>query len=213
MAMNTPIIVVGGGGHAGVLIATLLMLNRTVVGFVHPSPPKRSIFGAKYLGDDSVLRNKDRDIELVNGVGSVGLKSPRYLLFLKFRSQGFRFATVVHPSAVVAADVRIGEGAQIMATAVVQPGTRVGANCIINTGAVIDHDCEIRPHAHIAPGAVLCGRVWIGTGAHIGAGASVIQEIRVGPWSIVGAGAAVIRNVPAGVTALGVPATWQKNRN
>jgi sugar O-acyltransferase (sialic acid O-acetyltransferase NeuD family) len=208
--MNHPVIVIGGGGHAGVLIATLLLLNRSVVGFVGPSAPKRSIFGIKYLGDDSVLRHKSQDIELVNGVGSIGLKSLRYLLFRRFREQGFRFATVIHPAAVVAADLRLGEGAQIMAGAVIQPGSRIGANCIVNTGAVVDHDCEIRSHAHIAPGAVLCGGVKIGIGAHIGAGASILQEVHVGQWSIVGAGAAVIRDVPAGVTAVGVPAKWHK---
>jgi sugar O-acyltransferase (sialic acid O-acetyltransferase NeuD family) len=205
---NPQIIVLGGGGHASVLIATLLILNYPVLGFVDPAASRRSIFGVKHLGDDSVLHNP-RNIKLANGVGSVGSKSLRYHLFRKFRARGFRFISVAHPSAIVASDVRLGEGAQVMAGAVIQPGSRIGANCIINTGAIIDHDCRILAHAHIAPGATLSGKVRIAVGAHIGIGASVIQAIHIGAWSIVGAGAAVIRDVPGSVTAVGVPARWQ----
>jgi sugar O-acyltransferase (sialic acid O-acetyltransferase NeuD family) len=207
--MNRQVIVLGGGGHASVLIATLLMLNYPVLGFVDPTASRRSIFGVKHLGDDSVLRNRARNINLANGIGSVGSKSLRYHLFRRFSARGFRFISVAHPAAIVASDVRLGEGAQVMAGAVIQPGSRIGANCIINTGAIIDHDCRILAHAHIAPGATLSGKVRIAVGAHIGIGASVIQGIQVGAWSIVGAGAAVVRDVPGSVTAVGVPARWQ----
>jgi UDP-perosamine 4-acetyltransferase len=201
------IIVLGGGGHARVLIATLLLQDRPVLGFVDPAVLRKSIYSVKCLGgDDFVLQHKPRDIRLVNGVGSVGSNLLRSQVFRRFRKKGYRFVSVVHPSAIVARDIRMGEGVQIMAAAVLQPGTRIGANSIINTGAVVDHDCNIRAHVHVGPRAVLSGQAHVAVGVHIGTGASIIQSVRIGNWSVVGAGAVVIRNVPDRVTVVGVPA-------
>lgn len=191
------------------LIAALRMLGRTVIGFVDPFAPKKLVLGVKHLGDDRmVLRYRNCDIALVNGVGSVGSCVQRSQLYRKFKKNGFRFARVVHPNAFVAGDTVLGEGVQIMAGALIQTGSHVGGNAIVNTGAVVDHDCSIGAHSHIAPGAVLSGQVRTGTGVHVGTGARIIQCVSVGPWSIVGAGAVVIRNVPARTTAVGVPAKW-----
>jgi len=199
--------VVGGGGHAKVLIASLLSQSLSIVGYVDPAGRCDPILGVNYLGDDGViLRSGRKDLRLANGVGSVGSGSRRSDVFRHFRKLGFRFISVIHPTATVAQEVYLGEGVQIMAGAVVQTGTRLGANCIINTGALVDHDCDIRAHAHVAPGAVLSGQVRIDVGAHIGTGACVIHTVRVGAWSVVGAGAAVVEDVPAQTTVVGVPA-------
>lgn len=208
------IIVLGGGGHARVLIATLLLQGPSVLGFVDPAAPLEPIYRVKCLGDDdAILQHQARDVRLVNGLGSVGSNVARSLLFRRFKEQGYRFASVVHRTAIVARDVRLGEGVQIMAGAVLQPGSRVGPNSIVNSGAVVDHDCKIGAHVHVGPGAVISGQVHIALGAHIGTGSSIIQSVRIGSWSVVGAGAVVIREVPARVTVVGVPARSVENRN
>ncbi|MBA2678181.1 MAG: acetyltransferase [Ktedonobacteraceae bacterium] len=210
---NEPIIVLGGGGHASVLIATLLLQGRAVLGFVDSAAPMKSIYRVKCLGDDDeIWRHRPVEVRLVNGLGSIGSNIARSQLFHRFKDKGYRFASVVHPTAIVAHDVRLSEGVQIMAAAVLQPGSQVGANCIVNTGAVIDHHCKIGAHVHVGPGATLSGQVHLAVGVHIGTGASVIQSLRIGSWSVVGAGAAVVRNVPARVTVVGLPARVLKTK-
>jgi UDP-perosamine 4-acetyltransferase len=165
------------------------------------------LLGIAQLGDDSaVFLESPNQVRLVNGVGSIDSTVSRRTVYEKFRERQYVFDTVIHPSAVIAPEVQIEDGVQVMAGAVVQPGSRVGANAIINTGARVDHDCSIDAHAHVAPGATLSGHVHIGEGAHVGTGASIIQGINVGVAAMVGAGAVVVSDVPAGVTVVGVPA-------
>lgn len=157
-------------------------------------------------GDEEVMKYPVETIQLVNGVGSVRVNPLRRQLFEHFKSKGYRFASVVHPSAIIAIDVVLSEGVQIMAGAVIQAGCHVGMNTVINTGSIVDHDCHIGDHAHISPGVTLSGGVRVGENAHIGTGATVIQGIQIGRNSLVAAGAVVIRDVPEDVTVAGVPA-------
>ncbi len=204
--MNEPVIIVGGGDHAKVLVSTLLLLHRRILGFVDPKP-LLPLLGIANLGDDDgVFIHPPDHVRLVNGVGSIDSTVLRRAVYEKFRERQYVFDTVIHPSAIIAPEVHIEDGVQVMAGAVVQPGSRLGANVIINTGARVDHDCLIDAHAHVAPGVTLSGHVHIGKGAHIGTGASIIQGIRVNAGGIVGAGAVVVDDVPGGLTVVGVPA-------
>jgi UDP-perosamine 4-acetyltransferase len=206
-ALELPVIVIGGGGHAKVLVSTLLLCRRKILGFVDLNPTAPPLLGVRCLGsDEAVGVHAPGDVQLVNGVGSASSTTIHKDVYDRFIRQGYCFATVIHPSAVVASEVQIEDGVQVMAGAMLQPGSRVGANAIVNTGAVIDHDCVVGAHVHIAPRAVLSGGVRVNTGALIGTGACIIPGVSVGAGSVVGAGAAVIRDVPSGVTTVGVPA-------
>lgn len=208
-AIAKPVILVGAGGHAKVLVAALRRLGADILGATDADPALKDarILDVPVLGNDSMLRDHTPDgMLLVNGVGSTGSTRARRVLFETLAARGYHFAAVVDPLALIAGPVDIAEGAQILAGAVIQPETRIGANAIVNTRASIDHDCDIGAHAHIAPGAVLSGGVRVGEGAHIGAGATAIQNVRIGANCIVGAGAAVIADLPDGATAAGVPA-------
>jgi sugar O-acyltransferase (sialic acid O-acetyltransferase NeuD family) len=190
-----------------VLISTLLLQGRRILGVVDPKPSLPDLRGTAHLGDDDmVFVYEPHQVRLVNGVGSTDSTVSRRTVYEKFREKQYIFETIIHPSAIIAPEVDIENGVQIMAGVVVQPGSRLGENVIINTGARVDHDCLIDAHAHVAPGVTLCGNVHVGMGAHIGTGACIIQGITINAASIVGAGAVVVRDVPAGVTVVGVPA-------
>src|SRR6185436_2983962 len=75
----------------------------------------------------------------------------------------------IHPSAVISASVKMGEGIMIAANATLNPLVQLGKGVICNTSTSIDHECIIGDFSHIAPGAVLCGNVSIGNGTFIGA--------------------------------------------
>ena len=205
--MELPVIVIGRGGHAKVLVSTLLLCRRSILGFVDLDPTGPPLLGIKHLGSDAaIMHHATGDVQLVNGVGSTGSTARRRDIYDRFIREGYYFASVIHPSAIIAPEVQVQDGVQIMAGAIVQSGSSLGPDAILNSGAIIDHDCIVGAHAHIAPGAVLSGGVRVGSGAHVGTGANIIQGVSIGADSVVGAGAVVIKDVPPGVTIVGVPA-------
>jgi sugar O-acyltransferase (sialic acid O-acetyltransferase NeuD family) len=206
--MMLPTVVIGGGGHARVVVDTLFELNRQVIGYValECSTEATSMFGVPYLGNDEYLNTFDAtQIELANGVGSVRTTKTRTGLYLRLNELGYQFTTLVHPSATVSRLATLNHGVQVMAGAVIQPGCVIGVNSIVNTSVSIDHDCVIGGHVHIAPGATLSGGVQVGDGTHIGTGATVIQGVTIGVGCLIGAGTLVVRDVPDGTFVVGVP--------
>jgi sugar O-acyltransferase (sialic acid O-acetyltransferase NeuD family) len=199
--MTMPVIIVGAGGHARVLVDALRTAGRPILGVVDPklTTDAAGPLGLKVLGGDEALGQYCADkIELVNGIGGTGSTERRHDVFAQFCARGFRFSSVVHRSAVVSEFAELGQGVQVMAGCVIQCGAIIGANTIINTNASIDHDCKIGQSVHVAPGVTLSGAATIGDRSHIGTGACVIQGIKIGQRCLVAAGAVVYRDLADG---------------
>lgn len=193
-----PVILLGAGGHAKVLLDILLDQNIEILGIAEKDGADlpADLYGVPVIGSDSDVQQYPPDkVELVNGIGSISSTALRQKVYEKFKRQGYRFPQVIHLRAVVSRRAELGEGVQIMAGAVVNIGTRIRENSIINTNASVDHDCDIGAHVHIAPGVTLSGGVTVGDGGHIGTGASVVQGIIIGRNAFVEAGGLVMRNI------------------
>lgn len=208
--MEKPVIVIGSGGHAKVLLDALLLSGREIIGMTEFDKDKwgSSVWDVPVLGgDDIILSYGVNEIELVNGIGSIGSTEKRKNVFEYFVCKGYKFAKVIHPSAIISPRAFLADGVQVLAGGIVNPGVRIGADSIVNTRASLDHDVQVGTHVHIAPGVTISGGVIIGTGTHIGTGANVIQGISIGRNNVIGAGALVTRNIADdNVKAYGVPA-------
>ncbi len=208
-------VVIGSGGHARVVIECLQMAGREILFCTEIASELygKTIDGTLIKGPDELILDLDfSKVDLANGMGSIGEPILRQKVYERFSQQGYRFTSVVHPSATVAKSVKISDGVQIMACAVAQAGVVIGSNSIINTAATIDHDCQIGAHCHIAPRVAVSGQVVIGNRSHVGTGASVIQAIHIGENCVVGAGATVVKNLPDGTVAVGTPAKPINNK-
>lgn len=206
MMGSKPVVIVGNGGHARVLIEILLMQQRQILGYAAPTEEPNP-YNIVYLGtDEAILQHEPEGIELVNAIGSVSTMTLRAHIFTFFKSKGYRFCTIIHPSAVVSNTAMLGEGVQIMAGAIIQPFVRIGDNTIINTSASVDHDCCIGDHCHIAPGCVLSGCVTIGERTHIGTGTNIIQNTKIGSHVTIGAGSLVLKHIGDYKKVYGIPA-------
>lgn len=195
-----PVILLGAGGHAKVVLEILLMNGIAVQGVICPqlaAAQQTHWRGIAVLGADEVLDNLSPDaVLLANGLGMLPNQLRRMHLFLKMKSAGFHFVQVLHPTAVISDTAQLGEGVHVFAGAVIQADSVVADNVIVNTRAVVEHDAVIGAHSHIAPGAVICGHAQIGCEVFVGAGATVIQSISIGNQAVIGAGAVVVRHLP-----------------
>lgn len=207
-AEGTALVFLGAGAHARSLLGLLAARGLRAAGCIAPDAPAEGWPGdCTWLGGDAALDGLDCGrVALVNGVGSVGSTALRRKVFDAARARGFAFPSLWHPSVIRAEDVKLDDGAQVLAGAILQAGVTVGENALLNTGCIVDHECKIGAHAHLAPGVTLSGGVTMGCGVHIGTAAVVIQGIRIGDGAIVGAGAVVTKDVAPGVTVVGNPA-------
>lgn len=193
-----PLIVLGAGGHAAVLVDILKQQKREIIAIVTPDLMQRvPIFdGIKVISqDDDVLKFEPEAILLVNGIGSMPGSKVREDIYKNFIDKGYYFETVVSDNAVVSDYAVLQNGAQVMAGAIIQTGAAIGANSIINTSAIIEHDCKIDCHNHIAPAATLSGSVKTGPRVHIGTGANIIQLVTIGADVVIGAGTTITKDV------------------
>lgn len=195
-----PLVIIGGGGHASVLVDILRQQQRKILAVISPDCVNtRVAFSGltHFTHDEDIFRFKAEDVLLVNGIGMLPKSHLRLQLSQYYQSHGYQFETVVASSALVSPFANLKAGVQILPNAVVQAGATVQPHTIVNTGAIIEHDCSIGEHNHIAPSATLCGQVNTASQVYIGAGATVIQNIHLADNVIVGAGAIVTQDLMA----------------
>lgn len=197
--MKEKVALVGGGGHCKVVIDTIITAGTYIIeGVIDPGlPVGEKVLGVPVLGGDELLskiyNNGVRKAFIA--VGSVGNCGVRKILYNKIKNIGFDLPVIVHPKAVIANDVKLGEGVFIAASSTINPGVEIGKNAIINTSSSIDHDCKIGDFVHIAPGVVLSGGVSVGEETHIGTGTDVIQGVKIGKRCFIPAGSLVKNNI------------------
>ena len=200
--MGQELIILGAGGHAKVLLATAIAAGWSCISLYDDDNSKHghSLFGITIKGPlppGELIQNS----WTVIGIGFNELREK-----VSQRYPSVRWATLVHPSAVLHDTVQLGAGSVVLAGCVIQPDSIIGRHCIINTSASVDHDCKIGDFVHMAPGSTLAGGVNLGRSVFVGIGALVIPGIQIGDHTTIGAGACVVNNLPPNITAVGLPA-------
>lgn len=202
MADQQGVYILGAGGHAKVVVATLQAAELPLAGVFDDDQQthQRKILAVPVLGGLSDLEH----LSAPQAIIAVGNNHVRQTIAERFKS--VRWLSIIHPQAVVHRSIEVGEGTIVFAGAIIQPDCTLGRHVIINTGATIDHDCRVGDYAHVAPGCHLAGGVSLGEGVLLGIGSVVLPGVSVGARTVVGAGSVVTRDQPAGCTVVGIPA-------
>lgn len=205
--MQRDLVILGGGGHAKVVIDMARRLGAWRIAGVLDDAP--GVAGTMVLGCP-VLGGTERLRDFAGGyaafVVAIGANAVRQRLQERATASGLHAAALIHPAAIVADSAVVAPGAVVMAGAVINADAKIGDGAIVNTGALIDHDCCLREYSHVAPGAALCGAVTVGARTLVGVGASVIPGISIGDDCVIGAGSAVVHPVSSRAKVAGVPA-------
>ena len=73
----------------------------------------------------------------------------------EIESVGGKIATIIHSSAYISPEAKVGKGVSVLPMAVVNTGTVIEKGALVNIKAVIDHDCIIEEGCHICVGAII----------------------------------------------------------
>ncbi|WP_405514326.1 acetyltransferase [Streptomyces canus] len=139
-------------------------------------------------------------------VGNPRDYAARARLVRRFGLPEGRYATVVHPTAVVSATSEVGPGSVLLAHCALTAAVRVGAHVAVMPQVVLTHDDVVEDYATLTSGVRLGGGARLERGAYVGSGALVREGTTVGAWSQIGMGSAVLGDVPAGEIWVGSPA-------
>lgn len=206
LMINPKTYLFGCSGHAKVIIDILTLNNEEVLTIFDDKPTFTDLLGISVL-DYSKVDFIDPINKLIIAVGD---NFTRKLLSTRWKG-GYNIA--IHPKAIVASHVEVGDGTVVMANAIINPGASIGKHVIINSGALVEHDCRINNFSHISPMAALAGNVTVGEGTQVGINATVRQGITIGKWVIIGAGAVIVKDVPDFAVVVGNPGRIIKYTN
>jgi UDP-perosamine 4-acetyltransferase len=202
------VVIIGAGGHGGVVLDILRAANvHKPIGFLDADPALagQRVGGLPVLGQANLLP-KLKAQKVKGAIVAIGDPQARLRYAKLALDQGFELINAIHPRSIISSTATLGTNVVVAAGAVISTAVEISDSVIINTGAIVDHECTIGQASHISPAAALAGRVRIGPSTFVGLGSRIIQCIQIGSRATIGAGAVVIHDVPDDATSVGVPA-------
>lgn len=212
LGTKEPLLILGAGGFAreaaeAVRAETEADGRWHLLGFLDDDPARHGdlLEDVPVLGPLAAIADHP-DAKVVACMGHPGNFFTRKRVVRRLNLPPERWATVVHPSAIIGASTRIGCGSVILASVVTTAAVQIGEHVVVMPATVMTHDDEIGDYATFGAGVRLAGRVRIGEGAYVGSAALIRQDLVIGDWSLIGMGAVVTHPVPGGEVWAGVPA-------
>lgn len=204
------VLIIGGGGFGRHLKSNLKDFNFGKLlfsGFFDKDLKLKTKLNEKNI-NKTIIKNS----LFANGIGNFA-HSWYPTVFSKYLVQKYKFINLIHNTALISNDVKIGTGSTFMENSLVKSNSKIGNFCIINSSAIISHDVNIGHFCHVSLGAKVGGNCVIGNNSFLGINASVIQGIKIGSNSIIGAGAVVTKDVGDNVVVIGNPAFEYRDNN
>jgi sugar O-acyltransferase (sialic acid O-acetyltransferase NeuD family) len=120
--------------------------------------------------------------------------------------KGGRFINIIHPTAIVSTNTKLGVGTIICPFTYVSNDIKMGNFVTIQTHAAVGHDTTIGDYAQINALTFFGGYSRIEEGVTVNPGAMVAPKKKVGENSTIGLNSAVIKDIKPNCTAYGNPA-------
>lgn len=174
--MKKKIIFIGAGLHSESLVEIIDRTKYKIIGFIDKKKNKKKILG----NDEFLSKLKPKDFYLINGIYFNYKNNVRKKIFEKFKKSNFKFLTLNSKNTIIAKNLFIDEGSQILNGVIINNNVNIGKNTIINSGSIIEHDVSIGDHCTISPGTIICGNVKIGNNVNIGPGVVVYNSLKIG---------------------------------
>lgn len=208
--MDGRLIIVGGGGFAREVFVWVTACAEAgtlpaIGGYVDDAGDvlaHKERYAMPWLGgiDDVAIGAGDRFVM------AIGSPKAKRAIHARLRARGARFATVIHPSCIVAPTATIGEGVFLCPGCIIAPDSVVEPFVMMNTGSGTAHDSRVGEFTVFASSVILGGYADIGEDVSIGSHVVVLPKVRIGRGATIGPGSVLYRSVPEGATVFAPPA-------
>lgn len=208
------LVIIGGMGNGTVVASTVVDINTVkkeweIVGFLNDFETG-PINGFPVLGKvdyDTVHQlMQDDDLHFCYSLISAKLNFKFLHKLTDLQIPVERFATIIHPTAVVSRFAEIGHGVSIQPCASVGPNATIGNHVQVFAQSLIGHNATLGDYCYVANNACIGAHVHLKEGAYLGTNCSLIENITIGEWALVGMGAVVLKGVPPYTKVVGNPA-------
>ena len=179
------------------------------IGFIDDSAEKLAAKNAWPVYDRSLLdKHPDALVLAVPGSPLSYQKRGDHIKSLNITDN--RFATIIHPSASIGKNVRVGINCLIMAGVVITSNAVIGNHVCILPNTVIHHDAIVHDYTLIGCNVAVAGGTTIGNNCYIGSGTNIMNGISIGSNTLIGLGSNVVAGVPEYSKIAGNPARQLK---
>ena len=189
-----------GAGTGGTIVYDILSRDssKNVVHFYDDNLKGKSIFGIPILdkiNSKTIIESYKRDEfdSVVVTLGSnVDLKDK---IYQELKSANLKFTNAIHPSAIIAYGINLGQGNIVAANVVIGAFTSLGENNIFSSSCVIEHHNTVGVSNSFGPNVVTSGTVKIGNKILFATGIFIEPYLSIGSNSIISSGSIITSDV------------------
>jgi acetyltransferase EpsM len=198
------IIIIGGMGNGTVALSTIEDINKNVtewevLGFFNDFETSE-INGYPVIGkvdrESAAEYLSNKDVFFLYTLISSKLNHKFIHKLHEMDIPDERFATIIHPTAIISKFAKIGNGVSIQPFVSVGPNVTIGNHVQIYAQSLIGHNSTLDDYSYVANNASISAAVHLRSGAYLGINCSILENTIIGEWALVGMGSVVIKDVP-----------------
>ncbi len=168
------------------------------------SKGENTFYGKNVLTYEYFKNSIDKnDAEVIIATGE---PLSRKKLYEKVERDGYDFANVICPNAIVSPTAKIGKGVVIQSFCHIASNAVVEDNVFLNFGCIVGHDAIIKRNTFFSVHVSAVGGCVVGENCFFGIGAMAKDHISIGDWCIVGMSAVITKNIESEKIITGIPA-------
>mgnify|MGYP001284671078 CR=1 FL=1 len=197
------IIIVGGMGNGTVALSTIEDINRIVpqwevLGFFNDFETG-DINGYPVIGkvnrESATEYLHDKDVFFLYTLISIKMNHKFIHKLHEMDIPDERFATIIHPTAVISKFAKIGNGVSIHPLVNLGPNVTIGNHVQIYAQSLVGHNSTLENYSYVANNACISATVHLKPGAYLGINCSILENTIIGEWALIGMGSVVIKDI------------------
>ena len=131
------------------------------------------------------------EYKMLVAIAASGMNKMRARKYAEAKEKGYTLITYIHPTAIVASDLVIGDNCMISEGVICRPFLTIGNDVFIMPGATLGHDTLIKDHCFIGNRAVVMGAVIMEPFCFIGPNTTIMEDLTLGRECLIGGGVVI----------------------